>query len=98
MEVTELCNGPSKLCISMNITKQDCNKVNMCESEMFWLEVDPEFENNIQIVRTSRIGIQSAGAEWANKPLRFYIFQNPCVSKRDKKAEIEYSDTNILEK
>lgn len=70
----------------------------MCKSDIFWLEVDPDFDDSIQVVRTSRIGIQSAGAEWANKPLRFYIFQNPCVSKRDKKAENEYVDASELEK
>lgn len=25
--------------------------------------------------------------EWANKPLRFYIYGHKCVSKRDKKVE-----------
>ncbi|XP_018314358.1 DNA-3-methyladenine glycosylase [Mycetomoellerius zeteki] len=37
----------------------------------------------------SRIGIDSCGPEWANKPLRYYIYDNKSVSKRNKKAEIE---------
>lgn len=85
---TELCNGPAKLCIAFNINKDNCNRLNLCESDELWLEVDPEFDyNDVQIMRTSRIGVKSAGEEWANKPLRFYILNNPYVSKRDRKDE-----------
>lgn len=51
-----------------------------------WIEDDFQ-EQNIQIVTTSRIGIDSAGEEWASKPLRFYILGNANVSKRDKIVE-----------
>lgn len=95
LKLTELCNGPSKLCISMNITKENCNMLDLSASDALWLEVDPEFKENIQIVRTNRIGIQSAGVEWASKPLRFYILQNPYVSKRDKKAECSCFEGNM---
>lgn len=82
----ELCNGPSKLCMSLNITKEGCNKIDMTNSEVMWIESD-ENVANIEFVTTSRIGIESAGEEWANKPLRFYILGNEFVSKRDKVAE-----------
>lgn len=85
---TELCNGPSKLCLALNINKMNCNKLNMCESDELYIECDPDYDqNDIKIVRTNRIGIDSAGEEWARKPLRFYILNNQFVSKRDKKAE-----------
>lgn len=85
---TELCNGPSKLCIAMNITKNNCNKINMCESDELYVEKDPDYDDSDKrIVKTSRIGIASAGEEWAKKPLRFYILNNNFVSKRDKTAE-----------
>lgn len=93
LKVTELCNGPAKLCISMNITKDNSNKLDLCESESLWLEFDSEFNDSVQVVRTSRIGIKSAGLEWASKPLRFYIYQNLYVSKRDKKAENSCEDS-----
>lgn len=96
LRVTELCNGPSKLCISMNITKENCNKLHVCENQYLWLELDPQFEESIQVVRTSRIGIKSAGVEWASKPLRFYIFKNLYVSKRDKQAENIYHEDCML--
>ncbi|XP_018569218.1 probable DNA-3-methyladenine glycosylase [Anoplophora glabripennis] len=93
IKTSKLCDGPSKLCISMNITKQNLNKVDVTDPENreIWLEDDPEFEKeNIKIVHTSRIGIASAGVEWASKPLRFYILNNDSVSKRDKVAEEDF--------
>lgn len=96
MKITELCNGPSKLCISLNITKDNCNKLDLSQNDLLWLEFDPEFKDNIQIVRTSRIGIKSAGVDWASKPLRFYIFKNLYVSKRDKQAEGSYYENCML--
>lgn len=76
----------------MNITKQHLNKMDLTDLENndIWLEDDPFFDKEkIKIVRTSRIGIASAGREWATKPLRFYILHNDSVSKRDKAAEKE---------
>lgn len=90
-KIHELCNGPSKLCMSMNIEKKNLNKENMINSDQLWLEEDEDYKNDHKVVVTSRIGIASAGSEWANKPLRYYIFGNSSVSKRDKNAE------NVLE-
>ncbi|KAL3270871.1 hypothetical protein HHI36_021386 [Cryptolaemus montrouzieri] len=82
----ELCNGPSKLCISMDIRKENCNKIDLCQNDYLWIE-EPGEKENFVVVTSTRIGVASAGEEWANKPLRFYIYQNPHVSKRDRKAE-----------
>lgn len=81
----ELANGPSKLCIAFSITKEH-NKYSMCSHKGIWIEEDSK-KNEFSIVSCSRIGIDSAGTEWASKPLRFYILGNNSVSKRDKKAE-----------
>lgn len=82
----ELCNGPSKLCISFNINKSDCNKLDLCTSDELWIEHNNEKED-ITLVTSSRIGIDSVEEEWAKKPFRFYILGNLCVSKRDKIVE-----------
>lgn len=87
----ELCNGPSKLCMSMGIDKTSCNKIDLCNSDKMWIENDLNFNSNFNIVRSTRIGIQSSGEEWASKLLRFYILGNAYVSKRDKKAEAKFS-------
>lgn len=85
---TELCSGPSKLCMAMNISKSNCNNLNVCESDELYFEHDPEFDyGEMKVVETSRIGVDRAGVEWASKPFRFYILNNSYVSKRDMKAE-----------
>uniref|UniRef100_A0A1B6K7A4 DNA-3-methyladenine glycosylase n=2 Tax=Homalodisca liturata TaxID=320908 RepID=A0A1B6K7A4_9HEMI len=82
----QLCNGPAKLCISLNITKDQCNKQDLSKWSEMWIEEGNTIPEE-QIVKSRRIGIDSAGPEWANKLLRFYIFNNKSVSKRDKVQE-----------
>uniref|UniRef100_A0A1B6CMF4 DNA-3-methyladenine glycosylase n=1 Tax=Clastoptera arizonana TaxID=38151 RepID=A0A1B6CMF4_9HEMI len=81
----ELCNGPAKFTIGfeidMNINKQDLSK-----APFIWIEPSHEVEESL-IVSCKRIGIDSVGPEWANKPLRFYIYGNKSVSKKDKVGE-----------
>ncbi|XP_067124331.1 uncharacterized protein [Centruroides vittatus] len=82
----ELCNGPSKLCMALDVTKL-LNKDDMTVSDRLWVE-DCEDVGDEDIVRSKRIGIDSAGEEWANKLLRFYVRNNIYVSVKDKKAEM----------
>lgn len=84
-KIYELCNGPSKLCMAFDIKKEH-SKYSMCSWKGMWIEEDSK-QGEYKIINCSRIGIDSAGPEWANKPLRFYIMSNKCVSKRDQKAE-----------
>ena len=34
----DLCNGPSKLCDALSITKEEINQLNLSSSELIWLE------------------------------------------------------------
>ncbi|KAK7791150.1 hypothetical protein R5R35_008582 [Gryllus longicercus] len=87
----ELCNGPGKLCISLCIDEKSCNMQDLSSWGGMWIESDSEGEQICSggWVTSTRIGIDSAGPEWALKPLRFYIFGNNSVSKRDRKREQE---------
>lgn len=82
----DLCNGPSKLCLSLDITKDQINKEDMTKSPKIWLENGDEEIESDHIVHCKRINIGYA-EEWIDKPLRFYILGNTCVSKVDKRAE-----------
>ncbi|XP_015172119.1 PREDICTED: DNA-3-methyladenine glycosylase-like isoform X2 [Polistes dominula] len=84
-KVHELCNGPSKLCMSFQLNKNH-NKYSLCEWKGLWIE-DDSYQEEIKIIQCARIGIDSCGPEWSRKPLRYYIYGNKSVSKRDKKAE-----------
>lgn len=86
----ELCNGPSKLCMSFQLHKNH-SKYSMCTWKNLWLE-DDSFEEEIKIVKSTRIGIDGYGPEWSGKLLRYYIYGNKSVSKRDKRAEALLTD------
>lgn len=81
----DFCNGPSKLCQSLHITKNAINKLDMTSSDKIWLE-DNKTINDDMIVVSKRININYA-EDWVDKPLRFYVLGNQCVSVKDKEAE-----------
>lgn len=85
----ELCNGPSKLCMAYQINKEH-SKYSLCTWKDLWIE-DDGAAGDFRIVKSARIGIDSCGSEWANKLLRYYVYGNKSVSKKDKKAEMEIS-------
>ncbi len=74
-----LTNGPGKLCMAMNITKDINNKMDLCGDNL-WIEDNRE--NNIfEVVTTKRINIDYA-EEAIDFPWRFYIRDNFFVSKK----------------
>jgi len=77
-----LTNGPGKLCIAMGIDRQ-LNGADLL-GDRVWLE---EFEqvSPRRIARGPRIGIDYA-QEWIDKPWRFWIRDNPYVSKYPRKS------------
>eukprot|EP00057_Strongylocentrotus_purpuratus_P032047 XP_786488.2 PREDICTED: probable DNA-3-methyladenine glycosylase [Strongylocentrotus purpuratus] len=88
----DLCNGPGKLCLSLDIDRQlDGIDLTQSDSSM-WVESGDHISDG-DIVSCPRIGIDSATKEWVQKPLRFYVKGNSCVSKRNKarEAEMNYS-------
>lgn len=76
----------------MDITKNNCYKLDICDftNNTLWIEDDPGFNSQeINVISCPRIGINRA-EEWISKPLRYYIFGNDYVSKRNKKVENEF--------
>jgi len=72
-----LTNGPSKLCMAMNISKPQ-NKTDLTTHPLYIKDAPIPKEN---IVETTRVGVDYAG-EWKNKPWRFYIKGNEFVSTK----------------
>ncbi|XP_030434793.1 DNA-3-methyladenine glycosylase [Gopherus evgoodei] len=83
----QLCNGPSKLCQAFSINKSFDQK-DLVQDTAVWMELGSEAPGEQAVVTAARIGV-SYGGEWAQKPLRFYIRGNKCVSVVDKKVESE---------
>src|SRR5437762_11828606 len=73
-----LTNGPGKLCIAMGIDR----KLDSADllGDRVWLEQGRTIPRS-QITSGPRIGIDYA-EEWVDKPWRFWIRDNPYVSRR----------------
>lgn len=74
-------SGPGKLCQWMKLGKW-CYGLDLVKSNRLWLEDGEEPIKKSQIVTRKRIGIDYAGEYWANKKWRFYIRNNPFVSRK----------------
>ena len=84
-----LCKGPGNLCKALNITKQQ-NKQDLITSDEIWVEADDGTDgiSEQQVCSSSRVGVDYAGPEWSNKPLRFYLTDSLAVSKHKKHSTI----------
>lgn len=70
------CNGPGKLCKTLNITRDD-NKLDLTVGKKIWIE---SRDTTPQIKSGARIGVDYAGAD-AHLPYRFIIADSPYISK-----------------
>ena len=83
----KLCSGPSNLCQAMDITRDSFNGRDlMTASSGLWLETSADSAAD-WVVSAPRVGIDYAGAEWASKPLRFYLYSSKSVSVRNREAD-----------
>ena len=74
-ERINLLNGPAKICQAFGIDRKH-NGSNLLKNEMFLLDA-PKIPEK-QIVKTTRIGIKKS----IELPWRFYIKDNPYISKK----------------
>ncbi len=74
-ELLNLSNGPGKVCLAMNITKSE-NGIDLLGDSVYILNEKIIPDEKIEI--TKRIGISKS----AELPWRFYIKNNPFVSKK----------------
>jgi DNA-3-methyladenine glycosylase len=77
-EAIKLTNGPSKLCIAMDISRPQ-NKTDLTSPPLYIKDAPPVLPDDI--VKTKRIGVDYAG-KWKNNPWRFYIKENKYVSAK----------------
>lgn len=77
----DLCSGPARLCQALGIDLSR-NGLDLTTPGEMWIEpaIDPVPPD--RIVNTTRIGIDSAGPEWAGKPWRWYDSGSAHVSRR----------------
>jgi DNA-3-methyladenine glycosylase len=73
---TNVASGPGKLCMAMSIDKR-LNGEDLLGATL-WIE-DRNLDS-VPILTSPRVGVDYAG-EYKNKPWRFYLANNPHVSK-----------------
>ncbi len=78
-QILNLTNGPGKLCIAMGITNKNNNGMDLC-GDTLWIEEAAEDET-FEIIEATRVNIDYA-EEAIHFPWRFYIKDNPFVSKK----------------
>ena len=77
---TEITSGPARLTKALKIDKK-LNGLKLGEKSGLWIEEDLKADSlpagrrdsKLKISKTPRIGIDSAGPIWANKPYRFIL-------------------------
>ena len=76
----ELTNGPAKLAQALAIDKS-LNKTNLCDPNgVIWLENGPDIPADA-IASGPRIGLGQTPEPWLSIPWRFWLRENPFVSK-----------------
>ncbi len=80
IDLRKLGSGPGLLSKWMKIDGS-FNGEDLVKSQRLWVEEGTERVAPCQIVATKRIGVDYAGV-WKNKKWRFYIKNNPFVSKK----------------
>lgn len=78
LKIKNLANGPGKLCRWLKLDKSFYGE-DLVKSKRIWLEEGEKIKPS-QIIASKRIGIDYA-EEWADVPWRFYIKNNPFVSR-----------------
>jgi DNA-3-methyladenine glycosylase len=75
----DLCSGPAKLTQALGIDLRH-NGIDLREDRSLWIEkLRARALPASRIVTTPRVGVAYAG-EWAHKPYRFFVRDNPHVS------------------
>jgi DNA-3-methyladenine glycosylase len=76
---TDLCSGPAKLTQALGIDLRH-NGIDLRDDRSLWIErVRARAFPKSRIVTTPRVGVNYAG-DWALKPYRFFVRDNPHVS------------------
>lgn len=91
LSLHELANGPSKLCMAFDIRRENCDKIDMSESDELWLEESEDLnfkERKFEIQTDKRIGIDSTPMEARNKLWRFFV-KDSWAESRAKVGELK---------
>jgi DNA-3-methyladenine glycosylase len=77
-----LCSGPARLCQALGVDRS-LDRHDLLVGERLWLAAPEEQPSpeGLQVEAGPRIGVDYSG-EWAARPWRFWLADNPSVSRR----------------
>lgn len=76
----DLCSGPAKLCQALAVDRR-LDGIDTTQNSSLWIErLRTQPYAGSKIIATARVGVDYAGP-WAHKLLRFYLVNNPHVSR-----------------
>lgn len=75
----DLCRGPARLTQAMAIAGA-LSGADMTADPRLWIEPPARGAPPVGIARSARIGVESAGAPWAGRRLRYFVAGSPFVS------------------
>ncbi len=83
MTLKDLCNGPSKLCMSLAISRIEFDQKDLTSADSLLFVEDDGFRiDESDVAQRARIGMGKSAEEWKDKPLRFFVSGNSFVSKQ----------------
>lgn len=94
LDVLNLCNGPAKLCMAMDIDKARHNKLDLVTSDEMWIE-DGDVIKDADILLSKRVGLSKLAGDSADWLLRFYVKDNLYVSCLNKKIVLRKLRTQV---
>lgn len=80
----DLCSGPAKLCAALRVDRELNGVDLLAPGSPLALEHDEATARRVRsggVIRTPRIGIDSAGEPWVSAPLRFVAAGSPFLSR-----------------
>ncbi|KAL0265737.1 UNVERIFIED_CONTAM: hypothetical protein PYX00_011452 [Menopon gallinae] len=77
-----VCNGPSKLCQALAITKEAFDRVDTVTSSELFFATDGHTVDAADVVVRGRVGVGGYGEYWGSLPMRFYVRGSAHVSVR----------------
>ncbi len=78
---SRLAAGPARLAQAMQVNRS-LDGHDLTAGDGLWLCAPPEYSVAVAVAEGSRIGVDYAGKGWSTQPWRFWLADNPAVSRR----------------
>ena len=75
-----LCAGPARLCQALGVDRS-LDGHDLMSGQRLWLATPDVSAGALEVKAGTRVGVESAGGDWSERPWRFWQEGNPSVSR-----------------